>query len=327
MSMNAYLVMLFCLGLAFVLHMLLRAYFYFSLHELHRRAGKGRRVYANIQLVAAYGSMARGLLFFPMFILLLIGVIIISREYDPIVAFFLLVLLGILFRFGPQAVMPTSIRWAGFLAPYFSKLLAYIEPVLAMIFVWMYKLKPKRVITRIYSTDDLKDLLQKQKKAVNNRIPHEILDSTLLAVEYDDKKIENYMVRREALRFVTPKDPIGPILISELHKSGLTCYPVQGKSDEHPVGMLYMSDLTEYASGGVVADAMKTTVAYVRQDRPLQQVLQAFQKTGQLFYLVIDSDQKITGMITVESALLQLAGYSIRSDFDRYDDPAKVAHH
>lgn len=281
-------------------------------------------------MVSAYGTSARLLLGTLTFIYAAAGMIIIARHFDPLTALLLLaVFSGLMVLLGTKNYQSVT-RLAAAVAPLIAKILENLEPIRqAFANAGHIIPRPRRkptTRTKIYEKEDLVEFIEKQKRAGNNRIPNAELDAVLNALEFNSKRIREHMVSRINIHFVTPKDPIGPILLSELHKTGHSCFPVRGNGEDEIVGMLHLEDLIEdHKSGGSVADAMSDKVAYVNQEAALVQVLQAFFKTGLRVFMVVDSDRKITGLIGVNEVLNELIGSPLNSDFTEYDDAQAVS--
>jgi CBS domain containing-hemolysin-like protein len=70
---------------------------------------------------------------------------------------------------------------------------------------------------------------------------------------------------------------------------------------------------------------MDKRVQYLHVDHPLEQVLDAFYKTGTHLFIVTDDYSAFVGIITVEDVLTELLGYRISGDFDQYDSLAVVS--
>jgi CBS domain containing-hemolysin-like protein len=185
--------------------------------------------------------------------------------------------------------------------------------------------RAKTHTTAIYEKEDLKEFISHQRRARNNRIPEKELANVLQVLDFGDRKIKDLMVPREDVHFVTPKEPIGPILISELHKTGHTCFPVKGNGENQIVGMLHLQDLIAHTTGGTVADAMNKMVVYVNESEEPTQVLQAFEKSSQKVFLAVNNEEEITGLISVEDVLNNLFGDSLRTAFDSFEDVRAVA--
>ena len=322
--MLVYLGLLICGLCALALQAIHHAYFRLPPKELKRRAAT-KREFKNLQMVTAYGSTAHSFLGFFTFVFAAATVIIIARLFDPLLALFVLAIFAGLFWIVSRRKSSIGHRVAVRIAPQLSKLLQHISPVTEMTGRAIPDNRKPSPKTHIYEKEDLKDFLDHQKGVANNRISETDLNNAIQALDFGGKKIRGFMVPKEEVHFVSTKDPIGPILLSELHKTGFDCFPVKGNGENEVVGMLHMLDLTRHTSGGVVADAMQEKVAYVNENAPLSQVFQAHEKTGMHVFVVIDNDEKITGLISVNDVLKQIVGGELDTAFENFDDPKAVA--
>lgn len=321
MVMNAYVVMIGCGLGAILMAAICHAYFYAPIYELKRRATRDNLLLRRLIKVSHYQKTGR--VFFTTLtgILAISAIIAAARELSPIVAFGVIVVFILLLRYVLRKNSRLMVKLASAIAQYIVPVLVKLDPLAQKL-----PSRKKLELTKIYEKEDLKDVIQLQKKASNNRIPISELNNALHALDFGFKKIKDYMVSHKDIQFVTTKEPIGPILLSELHKSGFECFPVQGNSKHEIVGMLHMDDLAQHTTGGVVSDVMDTKVLYVPEDQNLEYVLHAFNQTGRQLFVVIDTHEKITGLISVSDVIEQILGHSITGDFENYDDPSAVAH-
>jgi CBS domain containing-hemolysin-like protein len=322
--MSALLALLISGGMTLLLQTLAQTYFYLHPKELNRRAENGKQTFKNIQRVSRFGATAKVFLGALQFIFAAATVIIICRRFDPLWALVWLAGFAGLLSYAKSKKPGFATNLAARLAPALAKLLHYIEPLEHLV-SHLTPAKRKSVKTDIYDKDDLKELIRRQRNAVNNRIEQSELESALRALDFESKKIKDTMVPRGKVHFVGHKEPIGPILISELHKTGFTCFPVKGNSKDEVLGMLDIHNLVEHAEGGAVTEAMDPHVLYVHEDQKLDSVLHAFAKTGACVFLVINSQEKIVGLVTLHDVLEQILGRSIDTSFEEYNDPRAVA--
>lgn len=319
--------LLICIFVALLLQAMYRAYYSLPERELKRRASHAHSIYKRILVVTSFG--VTGQVFFKILIwfFTVSSVILIVRQLSTLDAFMAIGILALALRWAALKNISYVSRFAAFVAPPIAVILEKIEPSRGII-QNIIKFSPKtEQSNEIYDKEDLKSLLLQQKGLPHNQIDETDIDNALHALEIRNNQIKNYMIERDKIHFVTPKDPIGPILMSELHKSGFSCFPVQGNSVNEVVGMLYMNDLADYTSGGTVANAMNPEVYYVREDQKLDQVLQAFTYTSCYIFMVLNKQQELVGLISVSDVLEQLLGKSIYSEFMDYDNPASVARH
>jgi magnesium and cobalt transporter len=113
--------------------------------------------------------------------------------------------------------------------------------------------------------------------------------------------------------------------MGELHASGHSRFPVYEVKKDNIVGVLYLHDLVATKRSGTVSNIMRRKVTYVHEDFTLYQTLQAFIKTKQHLFIVVNSFEEYVGIITIEDVLERVIGKLIVDEFDRYDDLRAVA--
>lgn len=145
------------------------------------------------------------------------------------------------------------------------------------------------------------------------------------ALTFGEKSVHDIMTPRSVIHSVRAEDVLSPILLDELHKSGHSRFPVIAADGEDVVGLLYIKDLLDVKAHTRVSDVMHKPVHYVNEDRELDHVLQAFIRTKQHLFLVVNSFAEVTGLVTIEDVIEQVLGKPIIDEFDRYDDMREVA--
>lgn len=145
------------------------------------------------------------------------------------------------------------------------------------------------------------------------------------ALNFGEKQVHDIMTPRSVMFSVREDDVLGPLLLDELHKTGHSRFPVFNPANTEAVGMLYVKDLLDVKSHTRVAEVMHTPIHYVNEDRELDHVLQAFIRTKQHLFLVVNSFAEITGLITIEDIIEQVLGKPIIDEFDKYDSMRDVA--
>lgn len=145
------------------------------------------------------------------------------------------------------------------------------------------------------------------------------------ALLFGNKTVHDIMTPRSVINSVNTEDVISPILLDELHKSGHSRFPVFDANKEGVVGMLYIKDLIEVREKTKVSDVMHKPAHYVNEERELDHVLQAFIRTKQHMFIVVNAFAEITGLITIEDIVEQVLGKPIIDEFDKYDSMRDVA--
>lgn len=223
--------------------------------------------------------------------------------------------------------------WAGslaaFFAPFDAKTLSIIRPFLAPIARWLPPGRRVHLHTGLYERNDLLELLKKQNKQLDNRIPEPDLRIAFNAMEFGDKTVRSIMTPRRKVKLVNASEPIGPILVDELHKTGFSRFPVVKDSDKSAspeiVGTLYLSDLIGYDGSGKIKDLAKKNVYFINEDSSLRQALSAFLKTHHHLLIVVNSFEEMAGVLSIEDVLERIIGKQIADEFDSYESLRAVA--
>ena len=223
--------------------------------------------------------------------------------------------------------------WAGGLAawaaPYQAWFLGLAAPLLNPIAKWLPPGRRVHLHTGLYERGDLLELLNKQNRQVDNRVPETDLKIAGGALTFGDKKVAQIMTPRRQVKLVNANDPIGPILTDELHKTGFSRFPVvkdSPKSASPPViGTLYLSDLIGYQGSGKVKDLTDRKVYFINEDANLRQALNGFLKTHHHLLIVVNSFEEMAGVLSLEDVLEQIIGKQIIDEFDAYANLRAVA--
>lgn len=295
--------------------------------ELKRRANKGDEVAKALYSAVTYGVSLQLLLW------IILGIsaggffVVLSISTPTWLALFgSIALLWLAFAWLPNTrVTDLSQRLAKQLAPAFAWIMARLYPLLKGAADFVHKHSRISVHTGLYQKEDVIELLEKQQHQPDNRMTADELKIVSSALTFSDKLIRDVMTPKRVVKMVRATDSIGPVLMSELHKSGFSRFPVYSDNPDKVTGTLYLHDLVSVKAEGTVANKMKKTVYYVNEEKPLGHALQAFLKTKHHLFIVVNSFEEVVGIITIEDVLEQVVGKRIVDEFDRYDDLRAVA--
>jgi CBS domain containing-hemolysin-like protein len=223
--------------------------------------------------------------------------------------------------------------WAGsaaaFFAPAHARFLSFVQPVLGRVANMMPPGRKIMLHTGLFEKKDLLELLSRQNKQIDNRIPSTDLQIARNAMEFGDKTVGSIMTPRRAIKFVQASDSVGPILVDELHKTGFSRFPVVKDSAKaaspQVVGTLYLNNLIGYEGSGKVKDLMKHEVYFINEDSTLRQALGAYLKTHHHLLIVVNSFEEMVGVLSLEDVLEQILGKQIVDEFDAYENLRAVS--
>lgn len=217
-------------------------------------------------------------------------------------------------------------RFAHLMAPVFAGLLNYLHPLLDRIHGFVRRHMPLTLHTGLYDKTDLIDLLERQQVQADSRIAKEELDIAYNALIAGEKLVRDIMIPRRVVSMINADEPVGPILLTEVHGSGHSRYPVYDGKKDNIVGTVYLRDLMRAKEGGRVSDVMRPgDVCYIHEEQSVVEALQAILKTRRHLFIVVNSFEEYVGVITIEDVLENIIGRPIVDEFDRYEDLRAVA--
>ncbi|HSX42948.1 MAG TPA: CBS domain-containing protein [Candidatus Saccharimonadales bacterium] len=321
-------------GLSLVFWTLDRTYQHVPSKELKRLARHGDDVAVLLYRAAAYGMSLRVVLAGGALLFLIIALGCLVSAVGVWLAALVLVAVGLVGSMSmvPSSDLTRSSLWlAKKAAPGLSWFLGRTQPVLGLVARFIRKRRPLHVHTGLYEKSDLVELLELQKDQPDSRIVPSEIALLQHALTFGDRLVADALVPKRVVKMVAASDAVGPILMDELSKSGHSRFPVYDEKLDNIVGILYLHDLVGVKKTGAVRDVMSQKLTYVHENFSLYQTLQAFLRTKQHLFLVVNSFEELVGIITIEDVIEQMIGRPIVDEFDTYDDlravAAAAAHH
>lgn len=304
-----------------------RAYAAVPAAELKRRVREQDVSAARLHKAAIYGESLRVLLWI---LVALSGAgffVFTAHHTQSTTAFFLsaiLLWLGFVWLSNKEA-KALGLWFAKLLAPAFGWILQYAHGPISHVQEIIARYHPVTVHTGLYDKQDLLELLNSQNVQADNRVTQAELDLAFQALTFGDKTVGDYVTPRRIVKSVSVEDDIGPILMSELHKSGFSRFPVYEKKKDNIVGTLFLKDLVKTKATGKVKMVMRKEVCYVHEEQSLYDALQAIIKTRHHLLIVVNSFEEFVGVLTIEDIFEQIVGQPIQDEFDQYDSLRAVA--
>jgi CBS domain containing-hemolysin-like protein len=314
-------------GLTLLAISLQRTYGHVPEKELKRRARSGDSFAEGLHRAAAYGASLRALLWLLVVVFAAVFFMYVSRHTAT---WFALTAIGLVVWFGfvwlPANEASKASTWLAMrIAPLFAWILQWLHPILNGMASLLRRYRPVRVHTGIYDKYDLIQLFERQEVQADNRIDKATLEITRHALAFGDKAVEDILTPRRVVKSVNVEETVGPVLMTELHASGFSRFPVYEGKQNNMVGVLYLRDLVNAKSGGLIRKIMHPQVCFVHEDQSLHEALQAILKTHQHLYVVVNSFEEYVGVVTIEDILEEIVGKQIIDEFDQYEDMRAVA--
>jgi CBS domain containing-hemolysin-like protein len=147
------------------------------------------------------------------------------------------------------------------------------------------------------------------------------------ALAFTRRRAADIMTKREDIVSVEHTELLGPLVLSDLHKTGHSCFPVIVRDLDQVVGMLDIRDhLTLEAKRSLTAaKTMTPRVFYIRGDQTLDHALATFVRTRHHLLVVVDENGATLGLLSLRDALEALFGRPIADEFASDSDLHLVA--
>lgn len=196
---------------------------------------------------------------------------------------------------------PLSRKLAGWLSgplAYFldlaKKPVARLEASMARANRHLHKAEP-------LSRDALTNLLEEQRDTSGDEIKAD-LDLALAALRLRAQKIGDFMVRKQKARMVGIDEQVGPVLLSELHKSNRKVFPAARKGGDI-AGVIRLEVLAELKAGGRAGKALNPQMSVVNKNDSALAAVEKFIRYSAELLFVEDDAGEVAGIVYLEDIL------------------------
>lgn len=160
-------------------------------------------------------------------------------------------------------------------------------------------LPPAQTKTPIRSKEELLDLI-----ASLESIPRHDIRRIEKAALFDKKTVQDVMTDRADIVTIASDDPLGPVVLDDLHSTGHRRFPVIKNDIDHVVGIVDSKEVIDSRSKSLtVNEAMNHHVMTVAPDVLLSRVLEQFIEEGISMAIVSTADHKTVGLVTLSDVI------------------------
>lgn len=179
----------------------------------------------------------------------------------------------------------------------------------------------------IYSKEELIKILEEHEESIQSEIEADEVRIVENALKFGDFAIEDVMTPKSVIKAVEEEQKVNTGLLKDLHSSGNSRFPVYRENLDQVIGMPYLRDLVTHKTSEKTkaADVMDRNVYFVNEKQKLDHALNAFLRTKNHLFIVVNEFQETVGIITIEDIIEQIIGAEIVDEFDKYDDMREVA--
>lgn len=288
--------------------------------ELRYRASHGDQLAEKLYRAAAYDSTLDVFLWL-IIILGAAGSLVLFNRVAPLWLSFIgiVLLLWLGFAWLPKAkVSKFTRKLVIMVTPPVAGILNYIHPSVKRIYRVTRSDFEGSVHTGVYDKRDLIDLIDKQKTQNDNRISEEELNIIKRSIKLSETKVSQACLPWSKVKTISSTDPVGPILLDELHKSDQLLIPVtEDDKSKEVIGILNLNKL-DLTSKGIVDDSMDRTVYYLNEDDTLDTALKSFAITNYPLFIVVDDKQHFVGTLSFNNIIERLVGHIPGDNFEQF---------
>lgn len=186
------------------------------------------------------------------------------------------------------------------------------------------KVEPE--IPEIYLPETEEDLIWVLKKLPETVVTKADKEKIMMAMTFSNKKVRDIMLPRAEITFVHVNDFMGPLTLDKLYQSGFSHFPVLGVKGEI-AGIIHTSSLNslEIKETDRASSFLDKNVYYLRDNYKLSEALAAFLRTNSYFFMVVNADGQVVGLLTLKMLLKRLLGEIPEDDFSDDDKIMSVA--
>lgn len=181
-------------------------------------------------------------------------------------------------------------------------------------------------VPEIYLPETEEDLIWVLRKLPENVLSSADREKIMSAMTFSTKKVHDIMLPRAEITFVHINDFMGPLTLDKLYQSGFSHFPVLDVKGGI-AGIIHTSSLNslEIKDTDRAASFLDENVFYMRDDYTLSQALSAFLRTNSYFFMVVNHDGQVVGLLTLKMLLKKLLGEVPEDDFSGDKDVMTVA--
>ncbi|MDO4967424.1 MAG: CBS domain-containing protein [Candidatus Saccharibacteria bacterium] len=181
-------------------------------------------------------------------------------------------------------------------------------------------------IPKIYLPETTEDLVWVLKKLPEEVLSSEDREKIMAAMTFNTRKVRDIMLPKEKITFVHVNDFMGPLTLDKLYKSGFSHFPVLDVKGGI-AGVLHTSSLNslEVKETDRAASYLDNKVYFMRDNYTLLEAMAVVLRTNSYFFMVVNSDGQVVGLITFKMIIEKLLGEIPEEDFNGDEDAMLVA--
>ncbi|HBU28041.1 TPA: hypothetical protein DEB00_02915 [Candidatus Uhrbacteria bacterium] len=236
---------------------------------------------------------------------------------------------GLIFLFGeilPQAIISRYAMAFGARTAWIVRILFVLFYPVAGPIAWGLDKILGEELPSVYSRHELLKVIEEHEDSHQSDIDADEERIIKGALTYSNKMVGDVMTPRAVVMLLEENQPLTPAFLKQLREAGHSRYPVYSEGSKDILGILYVKDLLgRKLTGKTVKAFVDKTVYGVHASSKLDDVLNAFIKTRHHLFIVLNNEDALVGLISVEDIIEEIVGVEIVDEFDRHIDMRELA--
>lgn len=223
----------------------------------------------------------------------------------------------------PQAVFSRYAMTLGARLAWLVRIILVVFYPVAAPLAWLLDKVLGEELPTIYSRTELMGILEEHGGSTLKTDEERIARG---ALTFSDKTIREIMTPRSMVTGIEQDRVLNVSTVEDLRLSGYSRFPVYDESLDQVTGILYAQQLIDPDIRGKVVDKVKSaSVYFVNEDSRLDHALNAFIKTKNHLFMVVNQFSEFVGVISIEDVIEEILGVEIVDEFDKYANVRAVA--
>lgn len=177
-----------------------------------------------------------------------------------------------------------------------------------------------------YSKREIMSIIDDHHKSEHSDIDIDEKNIIKGALSYSSKTVYDILTPRTEVFALPFEQEINGETVKKMSDIGHSRIPVYKKDLDNIIGILYIKDILfkgfENKKAGEMA---RKNIIFVDSSKPLDDLLNAFKKTRNHMFIVLNRYGVVTGIVTIEDVIEEIIGAEIIDEFDKFDDLQKIA--
>lgn len=223
----------------------------------------------------------------------------------------------------PQALFTRFAMTLGSRLVWFVRLCMFIAWPVAAPLAWILDKTLGDELPTVYSRRELVRILQEHEGSTLKTDEERIARG---ALTFSEKTITEVMTPRSIVSGIEQDQLLDKKTIEVLRETGYSRFPVYDESLDQVTGILYVQQLLDPKTHQKpVRDVASKDVYFVNEDAKLDHALNAFIKTKNHLFMVVNQFSEFVGIIAIEDVIEEILGVEIVDEFDKYTNVRAVA--